>query len=214
LEEDTLLAGFQEKVKRGLDLLFASIGLAVLSPLFFLVSLAILMEDGRPVLFRQERVGRNGKRFRIFKFRTMVHDAESKGLFTHENDPRITRVGRILRRWSIDELPQLINVLLGQMSLVGPRPTLPYQTEKYTERQRRRLLVRPGITGLAQVKGRNALSWPEKIELDLQYVERMSLWLDFKIILMTIPALFKRKTLYKAPEEWEKDPIAKKEARP
>ena len=188
--------------------------LAFLSPLFLVVALAILLDDGRPVFFRQERVGRGGKRFRVFKFRTMVPDAESKGLFTHENDPRITRVGRILRRWSLDELPQLLNVLLGQMSLVGPRPTLPYQTEKYTERQKRRLLVRPGITGLAQVKGRNALSWPEKIELDLQYVDRMSLWLDLKIILMTVPALFKRKTLYKSPEEWERDPIAKKEARP
>jgi len=208
------LGRLQEKVKRGFDLFISGMALAFLSPLFLVVALAILLDDGRPVFFRQERVGRGGKRFRVFKFRTMVPDAESKGLFTHENDPRITRVGRILRRWSLDELPQLLNVLLGQMSLVGPRPTLPYQTEKYTERQKRRLLVRPGITGLAQVKGRNALSWPEKIELDLQYVDRMSLWLDLKIILMTVPALFKRKTLYKSPEEWERDPIAKKEARP
>lgn len=203
-----------EKIKRGFDIIGSLVGLALLLPVFGIISLAIISDNGKPVFFRQERVGRGGRRFRVFKFRTMVRDAESKGLFAHKEDPRITKVGRFLRRWSLDELPQLINVLLGHMSLVGPRPTLPYQVEKYDQRQKRRLLVRPGITGLAQVKGRNALSWPERIEIDLQYLERMSLWLDIRILLMTIPALFQKKTIYKPPEEWERDPIAKKEARP
>jgi len=208
------LAGIYPALKRALDFLAAALGLVLLWPVLALVALAILLEDGRPVLFRQERVGKDGKSFRVFKFRTMIRDAESKGIFTHENDPRITRVGSLLRRWSLDELPQLLNVLMGHMSLVGPRPTLPYQVEKYDARQRGRLLVRPGMTGLAQVRGRNALTWPEKIELDLEYIDRMSLWLDIKVILLTIPALFQKKALYKSPEEWERDPIAKKEAGP
>ncbi len=203
-----------QKVKRLFDFVAAVLAILLLSPLLGLIALAILISDGGPVFFRQERVGKDGKRFRVFKFRTMITDAESKGLFTHENDPRITRIGKLLRRWSLDELPQLLNVLLGHMSLVGPRPTLPYQVEKYDARQHGRLLVRPGITGLAQVKGRNALTWPEKIELDLEYIQRMSFWLDLKIIFLTIPALFQKKALYKPPEEWDRDPIARKEAGP
>lgn len=208
------MAGIYPALKRAIDFLAAALGLVLLWPVFALVALAILLDDGKPVFFRQERVGKNGKAFRIFKFRTMFPDAESGGPLTSEDDPRITRAGRFLRRWSLDELPQLINVLLGHMSLVGPRPTLPYQTERYDARQRMRLLVRPGITGLAQVKGRNSLSWPERIELDLQYIEKMSLRFDFRIIFMSVPALIRKKAIYKPPEEWEKDPIAKKEARP
>jgi len=194
-------------VKRAADTLAALAALAVLWPVFAGIALAILLDTGRPVFFHQERAGRNGKRFSILKFRTMIRGAESSGLFTSEDDPRITRVGRFLRRWSLDELPQLLNVLAGHMSLVGPRPTLPYQVERYDRRQRGRLLVRPGMTGLAQVRGRNALSWTEKVELDLEYIENMSPWLDLRIILATPPALT-RGNLYRDAGEWESDVIA------
>jgi undecaprenyl phosphate N,N'-diacetylbacillosamine 1-phosphate transferase len=208
------LAGIYPALKRALDFLAAALGLALLWPVLAFVALAILLDDGRPVLFRQERVGRGGKRFRVFKFRTMVTAAESGPVFTSGDDPRITRAGRFLRRWSLDELPQLLNVLSGHMSLVGPRPTLPYQVERYDERQIRRLLVRPGITGLAQITGRNSLSWPERIELDLDYLENLGLWLDSKILFFTLPALVRGKTLYRGLDEWQEDPIAGKEARP
>ena len=135
------------------------------------------------MLFRQERVGRDGRPFRLMKFRTMV-DASDNPLFP---DPaRVTRVGRVLRRLSLDELPQLINVLRGDMSIVGPRPTLAYQVERYTPEQRRRLAVRPGVTGLAQVKGRNALAWADRITLDLEYLRRQSLWFDLYVLFCSV----------------------------
>ena len=140
------------------------------------------------MLFRQERVGRGGRHFRVWKFRTMVGDAVSKGLGLNvsHDDSRITRTGKVLRNLGLDELPQVLNVLTGEMSLVGPRPTLSYQVEHYDARQRRRLEVRPGITSLAVVSGRNALSWKERIELDVWYIDHWSLGLDLKILFRTL----------------------------
>ena len=165
----------------------------VLSPLIAAIALWILADGGRPALLGQERVGKGGRRFRMLKFRTMVPNAlELASELTDdpygvvENDPRITRPGRFLRRTSLDELPQLWNVLLGQMSLVGPRPDLVEQAENYTERDRGRLAVEPGITGWSQVNGREEIGWPERIEQDLWYIEHWSLGLDLKILLRTL----------------------------
>jgi lipopolysaccharide/colanic/teichoic acid biosynthesis glycosyltransferase len=169
----------------------AGLGLAVTSPLLAAAALAISLEDGGPVLYRQTRVGKDGKDFELLKLRSMEVGAESKGagFAVDEGDPRITRVGRLMRRTSIDELPQLWNVLRGDMSIVGPRPTLRYQVEKYSERQRRRLEVKPGLTGWAQIQGRATLPWAERIELDVWYVEHRSVVLDLKILLRTPLAL-------------------------
>ena len=150
-------------------------------------ALAILLEDGRPLLFRQVRVGRSGKEFILLKLRTMTTVKRSKDAFPDPQD--FTRIGRVLRRLSIDELPQLINVWRGEMSIVGPRPTLPYQVERYDARQAGRLRVQPGLTGLAQVKGRNQMTWPERIEWDLRYVESQSLRLDLAILARTARAI-------------------------
>jgi lipopolysaccharide/colanic/teichoic acid biosynthesis glycosyltransferase len=155
-------------------------------------ALAIKLEDGGPVLYRQRRVGLGGEEFELLKLRTMVVGAEGRGagLAVNEGDPRITRAGRVLRRLSLDELPQLWNVLRGDMSVIGPRPTLRYQVERYTERQSRRLDIKPGLTGWAQVHGRAALPWEERIELDVWYVEHRSPRLDLRILLRTPRALF------------------------
>jgi lipopolysaccharide/colanic/teichoic acid biosynthesis glycosyltransferase len=180
-------------VNRALDVTGASLGLAVASPLLGLAALAIKLEDGGPVLYTQTRVGRDGRDFELLKLRTMVGGAEQigAGYAVNEGDTRITRVGRLLRRLSLDELPQLWNVVRGDMSLVGPRPTLRYQVERYTPRQLRRLEVKPGITGWAQVHGRASLPWAERIELDVWYVEHRSPSLDLKILAKTPLALFK-----------------------
>lgn len=185
-------------IKRLIDFWGSLFGLILISPLFLVVAVAIKLDSPGPVFFRQERAGKDGRVFKIFKFRTMVVNAEKMGagVFVEKEDSRITRVGKLLRDTSLDELPQLINVLRGEMSLVGPRPTLPYQVERYDERQKRRLLLRPGITGWAQVRGRNSLTWPEKIELDIWYVENWSLWLDLKILCKTIYAIFNKQNLY------------------
>jgi lipopolysaccharide/colanic/teichoic acid biosynthesis glycosyltransferase len=179
-------------VNRALDVAGAGLGLAVSSPLLAVAALAIKLEDGGPVLYRQRRVGHRGEEFDLLKLRTMVVGAERQGAgwAVNRGDPRITRVGRLLRRLSLDELPQFWNVVRGDMSLVGPRPTLAYQVEQYTPRQRRRLEVKPGLTGWAQIHGRAQLSWDERIELDVWYVENRSLWLDLKIFLRTPLALF------------------------
>jgi lipopolysaccharide/colanic/teichoic acid biosynthesis glycosyltransferase len=179
-------------VKRALDLAGAGLALLLASPLLFLAALAIKLDDRGPVLYRQRRVGRQGQEFDLLKLRTMVVGAEAQGAgwAVNEGDPRITRAGRVLRRLSLDELPQLWNVVRGEMSLVGPRPTLAYQVERYTQRQRRRLEVKPGITGWAQVQGRARLPWDERIELDVWYVEHRSLWLDLRILARTPMALF------------------------
>jgi lipopolysaccharide/colanic/teichoic acid biosynthesis glycosyltransferase len=175
-------------LKRFIDVLLSLIGLLVLTVPFGLIGLAIKLDSKGPVFFRQERVGKDGRSFKVWKFRTMVVDAVRKGLGYNvaKDDSRITRVGTMLRNWGLDELPQLISVFVGEMSLVGPRPTLRYQVEHYNDFQRRRLLVKPGITSLAVVSGRNALSWKERIELDVWYVEHWSLWLDIKILFKTL----------------------------
>jgi lipopolysaccharide/colanic/teichoic acid biosynthesis glycosyltransferase len=163
------------------------------APALGLAALGIKLEDGGPVLYRQTRVGQGGRDFDLLKLRTMVVGAESRGAgyAVDRGDPRITRVGRLLRRLSLDELPQLWNVVRGEMSLVGPRPTLRYQVEQYDERQRRRLDVKPGITGWAQINGRASLPWADRIELDVWYVEHRSPWLDLKILVRTPLALFR-----------------------
>jgi len=162
------------------------------SPVLGVAALAVKLGDRGPVLFRQMRVGKDGSEFELLKLRTMVVGAESigAGYAVNEGDARITRTGRILRRLSLDELPQLWNVVRGDMSMIGPRPTLRYQVERYDDRQRRRLDVKPGITGWAQVHGRAALPWAERIELDVFYVEHRSPLLDLKILLKTPLALF------------------------
>jgi lipopolysaccharide/colanic/teichoic acid biosynthesis glycosyltransferase len=179
-------------LNRALDVAAAGVGLAVASPVLALAALAIKLEGSGPVLYRQRRVGLNGEEFELLKLRTMEVGAEEKGagFAVDKGDPRITRVGRLLRRLSIDEVPQLWNVVRGDMSLVGPRPTLAYQVERYTPRQRRRLDVKPGITGWAQIHGRARLPWEERIELDVWYVEHHSAWLDLKILARTPLALF------------------------
>jgi lipopolysaccharide/colanic/teichoic acid biosynthesis glycosyltransferase len=155
-------------------------------------AVAIKMDDGGPVFYRQRRVGLHGREFELFKLRTMEVGAETRGagFAVNDGDPRITRVGRVLRRLSLDELPQLWNVVRGDMSLIGPRPTLAYQVERYSPRQRRRLEVKPGITGWAQIHGRARLPWSDRIELDVWYVEHRSPWLDLKILARTPLALF------------------------
>jgi lipopolysaccharide/colanic/teichoic acid biosynthesis glycosyltransferase len=178
-------------VNRVLDVAGSALGLALASPLLAVAALATKLEDGGPVLYRQRRVGRDGRDFELVKLRTMVVGAETQGagFAIDRGDARITRVGRVLRAASIDELPQLWNVLRGDMSLIGPRPTLRYQVERYSERQRRRLEVKPGLTGWAQIHGRAALPWEERIELDVWYVEHRSPLVDLKILLRTPLAL-------------------------
>ena len=178
-------------LKRLIDILLSLIGLVLLAVPFAIIALAIKLDSKGPVFFRQERVGKDGRSFKVWKFRTMVVGAVQKGLGYNvaKGDSRITRVGSVLRNWGLDELPQLINVFVGEMSLVGPRPTLSYQVEHYNDFQRRRLRVKPGITSLAVVSGRNALSWKKRIELDVWYVDHFSLWLDIKILFRTLWAV-------------------------
>lgn len=185
-------------VKHALDRLVATVLLCLLSPVLLLIAGAILSESGRPVLFIQTRVGYQGRSFLMRKFRTMVLGAEQIGLgaTVAVGDDRVTRVGAFLRMWSLDELPQLLNVIRGDMSLVGPRPTLEHQVAQYTTFQRRRLEMRPGITGWAQVCGRNALPWAKRIELDIWYVDNFTLWFDVEILFRTIGVLLRREGLY------------------
>jgi exopolysaccharide biosynthesis polyprenyl glycosylphosphotransferase len=196
------LTGARQAVKSLFDRFAALSALLLLSPVFVAVAIAVKLGDGGPVFFRQVRVGRNGRPFHVWKFRTMVTDAEKRlaelqahnecsdgVLFKIKDDPRITKVGSLLRRTSMDELPQLINVLVGQMSLVGPRPALPEETAQYGDYVRRRLAVRPGITGLWQVSGRADLPWEEAVRLDLRYVENWSFALDLQILWKTWSAV-------------------------
>ena len=167
-------------------------------PLWLIIVILIRLDSEGVALFRQNRVGRFGKIFGMYKFRTMYKNANKYELAPKKrNDRRITRIGRLLRKFSLDELPQLINVLKGEMSLVGPRPTFRYQVEKYNDFQRKRLLMKPGIVGWALIHGRNLLSWEKRIKYDIWYVENWSLWLDFKIILKTFYLIFiKREGIY------------------
>ena len=179
-------------MNRVADVAVAGLGLLVTAPVLGIAAAAVKLADGGPVLYRQQRVGRDGAAFELLKLRTMVVGAESQGAgaAVDEGDPRITGPGTLLRRLSVDELPQLWNVIRGEMSVIGPRPTLAYQVERYTPRQRRRLEVKPGLTGWAQVHGRARLPWEERIELDLWYVEHRSPLVDLKILARTPLALF------------------------
>jgi lipopolysaccharide/colanic/teichoic acid biosynthesis glycosyltransferase len=193
-------------VRRAFDVGASSVLLLFASPFLLGSAVAIVLEDRGPVFYRQRRVGKDGVEFELLKLRTMVVGAEKMGagLAVNEGDPRITRAGRVLRRLSLDELPQLWNVLRGDMSLIGPRPTLAYQVERYTPRQRRRLEVKPGITGWAQVHGRAKLPWDERIELDVWYVEHRSFRLDLKILAKT-PAALMSGTYKGATGGWKPD---------
>lgn len=195
-----------EFVKRVIDIVGALLGLILLFPLFLLISILIKQDDPEgTVFFKQMRVGKDGKFFVIYKFRSMVPHAEkmltalisrneaSGAMFKIRQDPRVTRIGRFIRRTSIDELPQLINVLIGDMSLVGPRPPLPGEVRKYTRFDKQRLTVKPGCTGLWQTGGRSSVGFDEMVRLDLDYIRRRSILLDLKIILRTIPVIFREK---------------------
>jgi len=182
---------FQKWIKRSIDILVSSMLLVLLAPLLALIALLVLLDSGRPVLFVQVRPGYKGKPFRMYKFRTMKDLRDSSGNLLPD-ETRITRIGNFLRATSLDELPELFNVVKGDMSLVGPRPLLMEYLPLYTPRQARRHEMKPGITGLAQVSGRNLLTWEEKFELDVYYVDHWSLWLDFKILFLTVWKVLKR----------------------
>jgi exopolysaccharide biosynthesis polyprenyl glycosylphosphotransferase len=202
------LAGFRLVMKDLFDRCAAAAALVLLAPVMAVLAATVWLHDRGPALFSQMRVGKNGHAFRMYKFRTMIVDAEQRRaellpsndidgvLFKLRKDPRVTVVGQHLRRWSVDELPQLFNVFLGHMSLVGPRPALPDEAEKYAEHVRRRLVVKPGLTGLWQVNGRSDLSWEESVRLDLRYVENWSFTLDLQILWKTISVLFRRSGAY------------------
>lgn len=184
------MRGFYRAVKRFLDVTASFLGLVLLSPLLLAVSILIKIDSRGPVIFRQKRIGRNGKVFEIYKFRSMCVGAEKtgSGVYSGKGDARVTKIGKILRATSIDELPQLLNILKGEMSFVGPRPPLtyhPWKYEEYTDFQKRMFEVRPGITGWAQVNGRKDVEWHKRIELNVWYVDHMSLLLDIKIMFMT-----------------------------
>nr|WP_235680413.1 sugar transferase [Paenibacillus albicereus] len=196
-------------LKRGFDIILAGVGLMLLLPLFITIAICIKIEDPKgSVFFYQTRVGKNEKLFRMYKFRSMVSNAEemlqkllaqnevSGAMFKMKNDPRITRIGRFIRKTSIDELPQLVNVLKGDMSLVGPRPPLLREVETYTPYEKRRLTVTPGCTGLWQVSGRNSLSFSQMVELDLTYIKNRGLVMDTKILLLTIKEIFASKNAF------------------
>ena len=185
--------------RRAFDVTVAGIALALCAPLLAVAALAIRLESRGAVIYRQRRVGMDGREFDVLKLRTMVQGAEhiGPGLAVNTGDARITRVGRILRRLSLDELPNLVNVLRGEMAIVGPRPTLPSQVAQYTERELGRLAVRPGITGWAQVNGRTSLPWTERIELDLWYIEHRSWRLDLKILWRSLRMVVRGEGLYK-----------------
>ena len=206
--EEPEFTGVRRIVKGGMDRLLALMAVILLAPVFVGISVAVGLTSRGPVLFRQIRVGRHGKPFVIHKFRSMYVDAEERlaesntstrptaTLFKVREDPRVTPVGRYLRRFSLDELPQFFDVLLGRMSLVGPRPPLPSEVDRYASLVRRRLVVKPGITGLWQVSGRSDLSWDESVRLDLLYVENWSLALDIAIMLKTVLAVLRRRGAY------------------
>jgi lipopolysaccharide/colanic/teichoic acid biosynthesis glycosyltransferase len=193
-------------LRRAIDIVVSATALAFASPILLVAALAIRLESPGPIIYRQRRSGLHGHEFDVLKLRTMVDGAEHKGagLAINEHDSRITRVGALLRRTSLDELPNLVNVLRGEMSLIGPRPTLPVQVAQYSERQRGRLAIRPGITGWAQVNGRASLPWSERIELDLYYIEHRSPALDVQILRRTVSMVLGGSDLYKgAAGGWE-----------
>ncbi len=180
---------YRHFLKRFLDLIFAGVLFLVTLPLYGIIAVAIKIDSRGPVVFSQRRLGRNGKEFDMYKFRSMVVDAEKGGVYSDNQDPRVTRVGKILRKTSLDELPQCINIIRGDMSFIGFRPPLtyhPWPFEEYTPEQKRMFSVRPGITGWAQVNGRRTVQWPRRIEMNVWYAEHMSFLLDCKILFMTV----------------------------
>ena len=196
------------RIKRSMDVLLSIAALVALAPVFLVTAIAIRLEDGGPVLFKQYRSGKDMKPFEIYKFRSMYVDADARlsmmmkdneqtgHAFKIKNDPRITRVGKFIRKYSIDELPQLINIIKGDMSIVGPRPILTFQMEECSSHEQQRLVVQPGLTCYWQIGGRANIKWKEWVEMDLDYIEDMSLWTDLKIIVKTIPAVFDREGAY------------------
>ena len=183
-------------LKRIIDVVVSGIALIMLLPIFAIIGIFIKMDSKGPVFFIQERVGKDGKVFRAYKLRTMLDNAEIIDKAMRKDDPKITAVGKHLR-WGIDELPQLINVFKGDMSLVGPRPTLQEQVKRYSKEHRRRLEMKPGMTGWALINGRNKLTWPEKIKLDIWYIDYWSIWLDLKILFKTFwIVIIKREGVY------------------
>ena len=183
--------------KRGFDFLISLLAMVILSPFLAMIAIAIRFESEGEAIFRQERAGKSGNRFVLYKFRTMKRDADPYGSSPKSaEDARLTRIGRFLREYSLDELPQLYNVLKGDMSLVGPRPLYISQAEEWNERQKKRLLAKPGLTGLAQVSGRGELTQEEKLELDVQYVETSGFFVDTKILLATFFIVFRKKNIY------------------
>ncbi|WP_103202213.1 sugar transferase [Herbinix hemicellulosilytica] len=181
-------------IKYKIDKIIALLGLIVLSPLMIIIGIAIKLDSPGPIIYRQKRLGQNGKIFYMYKFRSMYEGAEKNGVYDRKKDPRVTSVGKVIRRTSLDELPQLINVLKGDMSLIGPRPPLvyhPWPYEKYTDEQKKMFLIKPGITGWAQVNGRKNLEWDKRIKMNIEYIEKMSLLLDLKILLLTVIKVIK-----------------------
>lgn len=189
----------KQPLRRIFDLLVAALILILLSPVILIAAIAIKLTSRGPVIFRQRRVGYRGHQFDVLKLRSMVSGAENlgAGLAVNRGDSRITAVGRFLRRTSLDELPNLVNVIKGEMSIIGPRPTVQVQVDQYTERQRRRLEMRPGITGWAQVNGRASLPWADRIELDIFYIDNRSTRMDLKILALTVQQMFTGKDHYK-----------------
>lgn len=208
-----------DKMKRLLDIILSAVALVILFPAFLVIILAVKADSRGPIFFRQERLTKNGRRFKMLKFRSMVVNAEKTGtgLFNYENDPRVTKVGRWLRNTSCDELPQLINVLIGDMSIVGPRPPVTYELGDYAtlnSRYKKRFTVNAGITGLAQVKGRNVTGWDKKVDLDNKYIDlfnRYGVVIDIRIIFLTAISVFNKKNIYeiKASESMADEEAAK-----
>jgi lipopolysaccharide/colanic/teichoic acid biosynthesis glycosyltransferase len=193
-------------IKRSFDIVVSLISLALLSPVFLIISLLVKLEDGGPIIFAQTRVGQFGREFKMFKIRSMCLDAETRlqelisqnrhadGVtFKIQHDPRITSIGRWLRKFSLDELPQIYNVLIGDMSLVGPRPPLPREVKRYSLADRRRLAARPGITCVWQISGRSEIDFPGQVKLDVHYIESQDFWMDVKILALTVPAVVRAK---------------------
>lgn len=176
-------------LKRFIDFTLSIIALFVLLPIFFITAIVIKLESKGPVIFQQERIGLNGRVFKIYKFRSMYLGAEKQGVYSGKSDMRVTRVGKLIRAISIDELPQLVNIIKGDMSIIGPRPTLtyhPWPFDEYTEKQKKRFSVRPGLTGWAQINGRKDVPWDQRLEYDIEYVEKLSFGFDLKIFLRTV----------------------------
>ena len=188
----------QLAIKRIVDIVGALLGIVVLLPVLVLIGVAVRLGSEGSTIFKLRVAGRDGQPFDQWKFRTMIKDARQRGhpYETRNDDPRITYIGRLLRRWSLDELPQLWNVVRGEMSLAGPRPTFVEVARQYSPKEARRLMMRPGLTGWAQVHGRNRLAWPKRVELDVEYIDRYSLWLDFLVFVRTLPALLRKEDLY------------------